>query len=547
MKNGDPVPGPERTAVPRRTARNRQLLEALSEVQLLAIGQTPPREIFETLLSKILALTSSEYGFIGEVFAPEGGRPYLKIHAFVNLVWTEELEAFYRQAVAQGLEFRNLKTLFGEVIKTGRPLIANSPARDRRRGGVPPGHPPLRTFLGLPLVSGARLIGLVGIANRPGGYAKKWIAFLGPILITAARIIESLRNERRRIDAENALKRSAEEWERTFDSVPDLIAILDTEHRIVRSNKALADRLATTAPELAGRKCHEVFHGASAPPAFCPHRQLIADGQEHQAEIHEDRLGGDFVLTCSPLKDGDGRLVGSVQIARDITERKRNEDLRTRTEEALRTSLREKEVLLKEIHHRVKNNMQVISSLINLQAQKVEDEDIREMFFESQHRIRSMALVHDKLYRSKDLARIDFAGYIESLAAHLVHSLRVDPSRVKLALDVRDVALDVNTAIPLGLIINELISNSLKHAFPWNRPGTVRIFLRPIEDSRYRLIVSDDGIGFPAGVDVRRTDTLGLQIVSMLAEQLDGTIAVTQSGGAVFTIEFGELKYKARI
>jgi two-component sensor histidine kinase len=169
------------------------------------------------------------------------------------------------------------------------------------------------------------------------------------------------------------------------------------------------------------------------------------------------------------------------------------------------------------------------------------------MFLESQHRIRSMALVHDKLYRSKDLARIDFAGYIQSLVAHLVHSLQVDPSRVKLALDVQDVALDINTAVPLGLIINELVSNALKHAFPWNRAGTVRVFLRPAEDNRYRLIVSDDGIGFPAGLDIQRTETLGLQIVSMLVEQLDGTISLSRDKGTIFSIEFTEVKYKPRL
>jgi two-component sensor histidine kinase len=407
----------KRTSALRPAARERRLIEALTKAQLLAIGQAPPREIFEALLAEVLALTSSQFGFVGEVVLQDGAPARLMVHTFSNVTWTEAAETLYRRHSERGFFIETTDNLLGRAVGSGRTVIADGPACKRRRARLPAGHPPLRSFLGLPLVSGSRIIGLIGIANRRGGYTRRWVSFLSPFLLTAARVIESLQNERRRVEAENAL----------------------------------------------------------------------------------------------------------------------------------RASLQEKEVLLKEIHHRVKNNLQVISSLISLQAQRVEDPAIQDMFLESQHRIRSMALIHDKLYRSPDLARIDFAGYIESLAAHLVHSLQVDPSRVRLVLDIKDVVLDIHSAIPLGLIINELISNALKHAFPWNREGTVRVFLRPAEASRYRLVVSDDGVGFPAGLDLRKAETLGLQIVTMLAEQLDGTVSVNREGGTAFTVEFGEIHYKPRM
>ncbi len=217
---------------------------------------------------------------------------------------------------------------------------------------------------------------------------------------------------------------------------------------------------------------------------------------------------------------------------------------RKRSEDALKASLREKEVLLKEIHHRVKNNLQVVSSLMNLQARHLKDGEAMNLLKESQRRIRSMALVHEKLYLSKEMARIDMAGYVGSLAQHLFQSYRINPSLIRFRADVHDVALDINTATPCGLLINELISNSLKHAFPENRPGQVAVEFRPEGEAAYVLVIKDDGTGLPGGFDFRRTDTLGMQLVTMLVEQLDGTIELIQGSGTEFRIRFRELKYQ---
>ncbi len=220
---------------------------------------------------------------------------------------------------------------------------------------------------------------------------------------------------------------------------------------------------------------------------------------------------------------------------------------RKRAEEALKASLREKEVLLKEIHHRVKNNMQVISSLLSLQSRHLEDPKAIGMFKDSQHRIRSMALVHEKLYQAKDLSRIDFGQYLQNLIVYLVHSYQIDSGRIGLKIDVGGAALDINTAVPCGLLVNELVTNALKHAFPGGRKGEVRVTLRTGAGGKLTLTVGDNGIGWPAETDFRKTETLGMQLVTMLVDQLDGSIDLERKAGTAFRISFRELKYKPRI
>lgn len=218
-------------------------------------------------------------------------------------------------------------------------------------------------------------------------------------------------------------------------------------------------------------------------------------------------------------------------ILRDITERKREE-------EKIRASLREKEILLKEIHHRVKNNLQIISSLLNLQSAHIRDPRALEVFKEGQGRVRSMALIHEKLYQSDDLARVDFSEYIRNLAAYLFRSYEVHAGAVCLNVEAEDVLLGVDTAIPCGLIINELVSNSLKHAFPGGGGGSINITLRPAGAERLTLTVADDGVGLPEGFDVRATPSLGLQLVNTLARQLGGDVLVGDCAGAEFSITF---------
>ncbi len=251
------------------------------------------------------------------------------------------------------------------------------------------------------------------------------------------------------------------------------------------------------------------------------------------------------------LYDGTQRIIQQVAFSietdagfrmgsttRDITERVRTEAIRRRAEEQIKASLEEKTVMLKEIHHRVKNNMQVISSLLNMQANQIEDERLQELFRESQNRIRAMSLVHEKLYQAPDLALIDFDNYLRSLTATIFRSLH--KSGIELVVKAKDIYLDVNTAIPCGLIVNELVSNALKYAFPNDRPGRIHVTCSQTAAGTFVLTVQDDGIGFPTEIDFGKTESLGLQLVNISTRQLQGNIELERGQGTAFTITFPE-------
>ena len=215
-------------------------------------------------------------------------------------------------------------------------------------------------------------------------------------------------------------------------------------------------------------------------------------------------------------------------LARDLTVRQRQ----------LQTALNEKEVLLKELHHRVKNNLQVISSLLNLQTASIKNRQARKLFAESQSRIKAMALVHETLYHAKDLAKINFGEYTRCLVTHLFRSYAASADAIRVKIRVDDIALGVDQAIPCGLIINELISNSLKHAFPAGRKGEIRIDFHSAAGSNYELIIGDTGVGFPRGFDFRKAESAGLQLLCTLIDQLGGAIEDRKGSGVQFRIRF---------
>jgi two-component sensor histidine kinase len=218
---------------------------------------------------------------------------------------------------------------------------------------------------------------------------------------------------------------------------------------------------------------------------------------------------------------------------------------REKAEEQIRASLKEKEILLKEIHHRVKNNLQIISSLLDLQTEHFKDKRTLELFRDYRNRVKSMALIHEQLYQSKDLAKIDFNEYINNLAVTLFHLYGVNSDDVILKICIKDVFLSIETAIPCGLIINELVSNALKHAFPGGKKGEIQIDFHS-DDGTFMLVVNDNGVGFPEKLDFRNTRSLGLQLVNMLTQQLKGTVDLERSHGTTFKITFKDIKNEER-
>jgi len=240
------------------------------------------------------------------------------------------------------------------------------------------------------------------------------------------------------------------------------------------------------------------------------------------------------ILHGVPLLE-NGNFNGAVIMINDITELKDAQD-------QIRNSLVEKELLLKEINHRVKNNMQIISSMMKLQLNFIKDNNALRLSKNSLDRVKTMALVHEKLYQSEDLAQINFGNYIRSLVIYLYGSYNLKPSAIKMNINIDDIFMDINTAIPCGLIVNELVSNSMKHAFPDQKQGEIEITLkRDIEGQNY-LVISDNGIGFPDDFDVEKSDTLGLQLLHTLVTQLHGKLKFDQSDKTKFIIQFQDLR-----
>ena len=219
-------------------------------------------------------------------------------------------------------------------------------------------------------------------------------------------------------------------------------------------------------------------------------------------------------------------------------------------EKELASSLKQKEILLKEIHHRVKNNLLVISSLIDWQSESLEDPHLISVMEDSKKRIQAMALIHEKMYRSDNLSHIELGQYLQDLAVTLYDSLNLDYQRISISFDLDVIFVNIETAIPCGLIVNELISNSLEHGFPDLRKGNISLKLSVnnlLDEGKITLIVEDDGIGFPPNFDLNQSDSLGLQLVDLLAQQLDAELAIDHDNGSRFTIIFSELKYTSRV
>jgi PAS domain S-box-containing protein len=330
-----------------------------------------------------------------------------------------------------------------------------------------------------------------------------------------------------------------------LDAVPTPVIIVhDPEATHMTGNRAANELLRQSSgteislsahSEVKPRHFKTVKDGRELMPDELP-AQRAARG-EHVRDFEFDIVFNDgttrnLLSYGKPLLDEQSRPRGAVHVLVDITERKQ-------VEEQLHKSLAEKEVMLREIHHRVKNNLQVISSLINLQAASLTDEKMRDEFNQVRDRVRSMALIHEKLYQTSNLARLNFADYAASLLGSLWRSHGKLAEKVRLNLEVAPVLLSIEKAVPCGLILNELAGNALKHAFPSGCDGEVTVSMErhPSADTAC-LRVRDNGVGLPAGMDWRQPSSLGLRLVRILAVQLHGTVDTRIGPGAEFQITF---------
>jgi PAS domain S-box-containing protein len=333
-----------------------------------------------------------------------------------------------------------------------------------------------------------------------------------------------------------ALRKSEERFRQVVEYSPSAMVMVSTDGLIEMVNAQAEKVFGYARAELLGKPLEMLvparfrghhpgmrasFHAEPSSRPMGAGRDLFAlrrDGSEFPVEIG-----------LNPIRTDEGMKVLSVIV--DISDRKAEE-------ERIRASLKEKEMLLGEIHHRVKNNLQIIDSLLDLQSARVQDPASLAMLRDSQNRIRSMAFIHQMLYQSRDFAQVDFSQFLESLVPVLVSSYGVDPNHINLFIDAVEVFLPINAAIPCGLVVNELISNALKHAFPEGRGGEIRIELKRGGNDTAYLAISDDGVGIPEDLVFEETSTLGLQLVMHLADQLGGEMTVKRSNPTTFALRF---------
>ena len=316
-----------------------------------------------------------------------------------------------------------------------------------------------------------------------------------------------------------------------LSAVPDLWFVLDAESRYLDVSDPNHPSLAVPWEAVRGRHFAEVLAQPFAGQAESALQRARAGNQLQLIEYRVDTLGGaerDFEARVVPMRNGQ-----TLYLTRDITARKQ-------AEVQVRAALRDRELLLKEIYHRVKNNLQVIASLLNLQGRNDHDGNTRALLEDSANRVKSMALVHEQLYQGGDLSSIDFAAYLGQLVRHLADAHGEAAHRVPIRLDVAPVQLGIETAVPLGLIVNELLSNAYKHAYPGERGGEVALRLAVLDDGRIEVVVSDHGVGLPPGLRPETVASLGLRLVASLTEQLEGALECGPNGaaGSRFAVRF---------
>jgi PAS domain S-box-containing protein len=442
--------------------------------------------------------------------------------------------------------------IVGNVAKTGKSMIVNDTSESDLY--VPEEEVRL-SEIAVPIIAKGEVIGVIDSEHPEKNFFTEFhLNILQSIASLCSNKIIQAMDQEKIIHSEERYRTFIEnsndgiirfEFKEDIDTSADIetqIKLFNKNIYIAECNRAFAKMYDESDPsKLIGKKPDELKY-VNVSPEERTIQFIINDYKLYEKEVVESDKYGNlkyFLLNGTGVIK-NGKLVRIWGVQRDITEKKK-------AEEAIKRSLTEKDILLKEIHHRVKNNLQIVTSLLKLQSSYVDDEKVRQLFRESQNRVQSMALIHQKLYLTKDLSHIKLNDYLNNIILHLQHSYGILEDRVQIVIDDKDISISLDNAVPCGLIINELVSNSLKYAFPGNRKGS--IFIDTAYDDitgRYWLSVRDDGIGLPDELHPRHTNTFGLRLVSTLVEQMDGNLEVITGSGTEYRITFVSSEYKER-
>jgi PAS domain S-box-containing protein len=525
---------PIETLVPERFRRNHPALRTAFFLDPLARPMGAGRDLYG--LKKDGSEFPVEIG-LNPIETDEGTKV---LSAIVDISTRKRLEERFRQVIesapnamvmigATGLiEMINAQTerLFGyqRAELLGKPIETLVPERFRRN------HPGLRTAFfaapnARPMGAGRDLYGL----KKDGSEFPVEIG-LNPIETDeGTKVLSAV------VDI-SGRKRLEERFRQVVESAPNAMVMIGPAGQIEMINaqterlfgydrsELLGKPIETLVPERFRRNHPGLRSAFFAAPLARP----MGAGRDLYG-LRKD--GGEFPVEIglNPIETDEGMMVLSAIV--DISDRKQKE-------ERIHAALKEKDILLGEIHHRVKNNLQVVNSLLDLQVDRITDPAALSMLKESQNRIKSMALIHQTLYESKDFVEADFSNFLDTMVPTLVSSYSVDSERIALSIEAAEVLLSIHAAIPCGLVVNELISNSLKHGFPGDLEGEIKITLAYETDDYAILSVSDNGVGIPEELDLAQTGTLGLQMVSLLADQLGGTITIRRSNPTRFVLRF---------
>lgn len=503
--------------------RSNTLLNAISRTQSMFISDVEPRLLFGELLGSLLSITNSEYGFIGEIFHDADGKPYLKTHAITNIAWNEETQKFYEENAQKGFEFRNLKSLYGEVIKTGNLVISNNPSTDPRRGGLPEGHPPINAFLCLPFHSGEELIGMAGIANKPGGYNEDLVQYLQPLIGTCGNITEAYRNIKLRKRAEDKLKEYAEtleekvkertnelnnanfELKKLFNAIEQLdesIVITDINGTIQYVNPAFTTKTGYSSEEAIGRNPRILQSGLTPIETYDDLWKTIVSGRPWRGTLINKKKSGELCYenaTIAPVFDEHGNIINFVAAKADVTDRimaekelKNKNDELVIANEAAEAANKAKSDFLANMSHELRTPLNAIIGFSDMMHQGMTGElTAKQLEFlrdikESGELL--LSLINDIL----DLSKVE-AGKIElELREFSVKNLirssliffkeKAMKQRIKL---LSDIAPDVGAIEADERRIKQVVLNLLSNAVKFTPDGgSVRLRARKVDGSQ---------------------------------------------------------------